>query len=236
LQAAFERQRQFTADASHELRTPLTIIGLETDRALVGERSVPEYQRTLEVIQDENAHMTRLVNDLLVLARLESGQAHLKQEPVDLSDTALDVVERLSRLAGVKGIHLEAGELPCSPVTGDPDYLGQMISNLVGNAIKYAPAGSGMVQVETGVRAGQAWVRVIDNGPGIPPEDLPHLFERFYRSDKTRGRSGEQGDPGGSGLGLAIVRWVAVAHGGEVKVESVMGSGATFEATLPLRE
>jgi signal transduction histidine kinase len=155
---------------------------------------------------------------------------------VDLSDTALDVVERLSRLAGVKGIHLEAGELPCSPVTGDPDYLGQMISNLVGNAIKYAPVGSGMVQVETGVRAGQAWVRVIDNGPGIPPEDLPHLFERFYRSDKTRGRSGEQSDPGGSGLGLAIVRWVAVAHGGEVKVESVLGSGSTFEATLPLRE
>ncbi len=233
LQAAFERQRQFTADASHELRTPLTIIGLETDRALSGERDAPEYQRTLEVIRGENAHMTRLVNDLLVLARLESGQARLKQEPVDLSDIALDVMERLSPLARAKGIHLEAGELPAAPVLGDSETLGQMISNLVGNAIKYAPAGSGMVQVETGVSGGKAWVRVVDNGPGIPPEDQPHLFERFYRSDKTRGRVGEQSDPGGSGLGLAIVRWVALAHGGEVKVESALGAGATFEAALP---
>ena len=172
--------------------------------------------------------MTRLVNDLLVLARLESGQAHLKQEDHDLSDIALDVIERLSPLAAARNIHLEAGELPCSPVVGDGDYLGQMVSNLVGNAIKYSPGGSGLVRVETGERDGKAWVRVEDNGAGIAEEDLPHLFERFYRSDKTRGRSNEQSDPGGSGLGLAIVQWIAKAHGGEVSVQSTAGRRLHF--------
>lgn len=250
LQAGFERQRQFTADASHELRTPLTIIGLETDRTLANRRKPEEYQQTLQTIRTENDHMTRLVNDLLVLSRMESGQAHLRQDCVDLSDVALEVIERLSPLAANKEIHLEAGELPETPVRGDREYLSQMISNLVGNGIKYVEAGSGIVRVETGQSDGKGWVRVEDNGPGIAPEDLVHLFERFYRVDKSRARpeglqndggslrndGGIQADPGGSGLGLAIVRWIARAHGGEASVSSTPGSGSTFVVTLPLKE
>ena len=234
LQAAFERQRQFTADASHELRTPLTIIGLETSRVLEAKRPTTEYERTLRVIQTENEHMTRLVNDLLTLSRLESGQTQPQMEDVDLSDATLEVVERLAPLATAKHIHLEAGELPEAPVRGDRSYLVQMISNLMENAIKYVPEDTGRVQVETGCEESQVWVRVEDNGPGIADEDLPHLFERFYRADKARRRAGEN-DPGGSGLGLAIVQWIARAHGGKVNVKSRPGEGTTFEVVLPCR-
>ncbi len=232
LQSAFERQRQFTADASHELRTPLTIIGLETSRALEAKRTAGEYERTLRVIQTENEHMTHLVNDLLTLSRLESGQTQPQMEAVDLSDVALEVVERLAPLAAARHIHLEAGELPESPVRGDRAQLVQMISNLMENAIKYVPETTGRVQVETGCHDSRAWVRVVDNGPGISDEDRPHLFERFYRADKARLRAGDS-DPGGSGLGLAIVQWIAHAHGGEVRVESRLGEGAAFEVALP---
>jgi signal transduction histidine kinase len=232
LQSAFERQRQFTADASHELRTPLTIIGLETSRVLEAKRQASEYERTLRVIQNENEHMTHLVNDLLTLSRLESGQTQPQMERVDLSDTALEVVERLAPLAAARHIHLEAGELPEAPVLGDRAILVQMVSNLVENAIKYAPETSGRVLVETGCEGQQAWVRVEDNGPGIAAEDLAHLFERFYRADKARMRA-TGGDPGGSGLGLAIVQWVARAHGGEVQVSSQLGAGSTFEVRIP---
>lgn len=234
LQSAFERQRQFTADASHELRTPLTIIGLETSRTLEAKRPVSEYERTLRVIQTENEHMTHLVNDLLTLSRLESGQTQPHMEDVDLSDATLEVVERLAPLATAKHIHLEAGELPEAPVKGDRAYLVQMISNLMENAIKYVPDGMGQVKVETGCEDSRVWVRVEDNGPGISDEDLPHLFERFYRADKARLRAGGN-DPGGSGLGLAIVQWIAHAHGGKVNVTSRLGEGSTFEVVLPNR-
>jgi heavy metal sensor kinase len=235
LQAAFERQRQFTTDASHELRTPLTIIGLETGRMLTTRRKPEEYEQVLQTIQSENDHMTRLVNDLLVLARMEAGQINLEQEKIDLSDVALEVVERLSPLAAAKGVRLDVGELPETPVLGDRGHLGQMVSNLVSNAIKYAPATNGVVTVESGVSGQQAWVKVADNGDGIALEDRPHIFERFYRADKSRSRSEDKNDPGGSGLGLAIVRWIAQAHGGDASLESEPGSGAVFKVTLPLR-
>jgi signal transduction histidine kinase len=244
LQAAFERQRQFTADASHELRTPLTIVNLESSRALSTRRSLPEYQRALTVIQAENDWMTRLVNNLLTLARMDAGQSKLRLESLDLSDVALDVLERMAPLAKQKGVKLEAGELPELLVNGDRQFLSQMVSNLVDNAIKYGEGPDCRVRVETGIESGgaggEAWIRVIDNGPGIEPQDLQHIFERFYRVDQARSHDsvaeGENGDgsPSGSGLGLSIVQWVAQAHGGRVNVESVVGSGTTFEVTLPL--
>ncbi len=235
LQAAFERQRQFTMDASHELRTPLTIIGLETGRMLTARRKPEEYEQVLETIQSENDHMIRLVNDLLVLARMELGQTRIEPEAIDLSDVALEVVERLSPLAAAKGVRLDVGDLPETPVLGDRSHLVQMVSNLVGNGIKYAPAANGVVMVESGVNDHQAWVKVEDNGAGIALEDRPHIFERFYRADKSRTRGDDQDDPGGSGLGLAIVRWIAQAHGGDASLESEPGSGAVFKVTLPLR-
>jgi signal transduction histidine kinase len=244
LQAAFERQRRFTADASHELRTPLTIVNLESSRALSTRRTLPEYQRALTVIQAENDWMTRLVNNLLTLARMDAGQAKLKLETLDLSDVALDVLERMAPLARQKGVKLEAGELPELLVSGDRQFLSQMASNLVDNAIKYSEGPECHVRVETGIiptKAGEgAWIRVVDNGPGIEPEHLKHIFERFYRADQARSHDSiameENGDesPTGTGLGLSIVQWVAQAHGGSVNVNSVVGSGTTFEVILPL--
>ncbi|HEX2911223.1 MAG TPA: ATP-binding protein [Chloroflexia bacterium] len=246
LQAAFDRQRQFTADASHELRTPLTIVNLEVNRALARPRQPHEYEQALGVIQVENEYMSRLVNDLLLLARADAGQAVLNPEKLDLSDLALEVVERLAPLARQQNLSLTTGELPELEVKGDQLYLTRMLTNLVENAIKYTSGTGNSVRVETGsshdANQGEwAWVRVSDNGPGISPEHLPHLFDRFYQVDQSRSNgekdesetalSGEQ--TRGSGLGLAIVQWIAEAHGGQVKVQSQPGQGTTFEVHLP---
>jgi len=248
LEAAFDRQRQFTADASHELRTPLTIVGLEANRTLSRRRTPEEYENALQIIKAENEFMARLVNDLLTLARMDAGQTVLKFEVLDLSDLALEAVERLYPLAHNKGIELIAGDLPELKIMGDRQYLTQMLSNLVDNAIKYVNGNDKYVKVETGFRfvgaSAQAWVNVEDNGPGIPPEHLPHLFDRFYRVDKARSRqsetiqdSGKDGErPSGSGLGLSIVQWIAQAHGGQVFVRSQVNKGTIFEIVLPLIE
>jgi signal transduction histidine kinase len=234
LQAAFERQRQFVADASHELRTPLTIVNLETSRVLNSRRSADEYQTALSVIRSENDFMTGLVNDLLTLARMDAGQTAMEKTPVDLSDVAVETVERLTPLSARNGVSLETGDLPEVRIMGDRKYLVQMLSNLVENGIKYTTGAEKKVRVETGRLNGTAWVRVSDSGPGIAPEHIPHLFDRFYRIDKARTRSTEENDPSaapnGSGLGLSIVQWIAKVHGGEVHVESQVGVGTTFEA------
>jgi signal transduction histidine kinase len=244
LQAAFDRQRQFTADASHELRTPLTIVSLEADQALSRRRSIEEYERTLAVIKSENKFMSRLVNDLLTLARMDAGQTQMKFEPLDLSDLALDVIDRLNSIASRAGVELHVGDFPVVNVNGDPQYLTQLITNLVENAIKYAGGRGHHVRVETGERtiAGQpvGWMQVEDDGPGIPAEHLPFLFDRFYRVDKSRTRQQEDGSESdqekeleGSGLGLSIVQWIAQAHGGQVLAYSEVGKGSTFELQLP---
>ncbi len=248
LQSAFERQRQFTADASHELRTPLTIISLEVNRSLARPRSPGEYIKALEVIQVENEYMTHLVEDLLVLARADAGQVNLQTEALDLSDLALEVAERLQPLAEQQGIHLLTGELPEILLRGDRHYLTQMLANLVENAIKYTAGTGDTVRIATGseTAAGQrwAWLRVSDNGPGIAPGDLPHLFDRFYQADPSRTAAlvGTATPPStaaedrvrGSGLGLSIVKWVVEAHRGTITAASRPGKGATFEARLPL--
>ena len=244
LEAAFDRQRQFTADASHELRTPLTIIGLETERALEHQRRPEDYQQALKVIQNENEYMARLVSDLLTLARMDAGQAILKPEPLDLGDLALEVVERLTPLAAHNGVQLTTGDLPEIHINGDRQYLMLMMTNLVQNAIKYVKGEHKIVKVAAGSegKSTQAfgWVRVSDNGPGIPKEHLSHLFDRFYRVDKARTRLDESGaeadlsNATSTGLGLAIVQWIARVHGGEASVRSEVGQGSTFEVRLPL--
>jgi heavy metal sensor kinase len=234
LQAAFERQRQFVADASHELRTPLTIVNLETSRVLGTRRSPEDYQHALSVIRSENDFMTSLVNDLLTLARMDSGQTAMEKAPVDLSDVAVETVERLTPLSDRSGVSLETGELPEVHILGDRQYLVQMLSNLVENGIKYTTGENKRVRVETGRADGTAWVRVADSGPGIAPEHLPHLFDRFYRIDQARTRNADEANtsktPTGSGLGLSIVQWIARVHGGEIQVQSTPGVGTTFEA------
>jgi signal transduction histidine kinase len=248
LESAFDRQRQFTADASHELRTPLTIVGLEANRTLSRRRSPEEYENALQIIKSENEFMARLVNDLLTLARMDAGQTMLKFEVLDLSDLALEAVERLYPLAHNKGIELLPGDLPELKIMGDRQYLTQMLSNLVDNAIKYVNGNGKYIKVETGYRivgtSPQAWVTIEDNGPGIAEEHLPHLFDRFYRVDKARSRQSDSGQdeskdgdrPSGSGLGLSIVQWIAQAHGGQVSVRSQVNQGTVFEIVLPLLE
>ena len=239
LEAAFERQRQFTADASHELRTPLTIVNLEASRALSAPRSPKEYQRALGVIHSENELMGHLVNDLLTLARMDAGRELLQMEPLDLSDLALEVVERLEPLAARQKVQLTTGELPEVLIHGDRKALIQMLTNLVENAIKYTaqndPPKERLILVETGAHPARSlgWARVTDTGPGIPSDHLPHLFDRFYRVDEAR--TADVSSPNGSGLGLAIVEGLAHLHGGQIEVQSEAGDGSSFEITLPLQ-
>ncbi|TMD64634.1 MAG: HAMP domain-containing histidine kinase [Chloroflexi bacterium] len=244
LEAAFKRQAQFTADASHELRTPLTIVDLDINRALTQLEQPREYRQVLEQIQAENEQMTATVNSLLLLARADTGQMTLDRQEVDLSDIALASVERLLPLAHQSQVTLATGDLPEVLVCGDPQYLGQMMTNLIENGIKYTSGTGKRVYVELACEQKQ-WgvVRVQDDGPGISEEHLPYLFERFYRVDKARSRrqkaptqSGKAGreEPGGSGLGLSIVQWIVQAHGGEIRVESNIGAGTLFEVRLPL--
>ncbi len=236
LQAAFDRQRRFVADASHELRTPLTIVNLEVGRALSNRRSVAEYQRTLQVVDAEGERMTRLVNDLMTLARMDSGQAILQFEELDLSDVALEAVERMSALAEHRHIKLETGEFPELQIRGDRQYLIQMISNLIENGIKYSGLDQ-TVRVEISGSKNTASLRVSDTGPGIPPEHLSRLFDRFYRVDTARSQnSDDDSAPTGSGLGLSIVNWIVEAHNGKINVESKVNEGTTFEVTLPLQK
>ncbi len=244
LEAAFKRQAQFTADASHELRTPLSIIDLEINRALEQLEQPEDYRHVLEQVQAENEQMTAMVNSLLLLARADTGQMILDLQEVDLSDIALASVERLLTLASQSQVTLATGDLPELLVRGDPQYLGQMLTNLIENGIKYTSGIGKRVFVELACERQRCGiVRVQDDGPGIAEEHLPSLFERFYRVDKARSRrqkrsalTGEPGheEPGGSGLGLSIVQWIVLAHGGEIRVESKIGAGSLFEVRLPL--
>ena len=244
LEAAFKRQAQFTADASHELRTPLTIIDLEINRALTQLEQPEAYRHVLEQIQAENEQMTATVNSLLLLARADTGQMTLDLQEVDLSDIALASVERLLPLARQSQVTLATGDLPEVLVRGDPQYLGQMMTNLIENGIKYSSGIGKRVYIELACeQESRGVVRVQDDGPGISNDHLPYLFERFYRVDKARSRrpllpalssKPGYGEPGGSGLGLSIVQWIVQAHGGEIRVESKIGAGTLFEVRLPL--
>lgn len=240
LEAAFKRQMSFTADASHELRTPLTIIDLEINRALTQLERPEDYRQVLELIQAENARMAGIVNTLLMLARVDTGQMQMDLQEVDLSDIALACVERLLPLARKHQISLATGKLPEMLVRGDPQYLGPMLTNLIENGIKYSSGIGKRVSVEL-VCGEPGWglVHVRDDGPGIAEEHLPLLFERFYRIDKARSRKlqmnqGGDEEPGGSGLGLSIVQWIVQAHHGQIRVESTIGAGTLFEVRLPL--
>ncbi|GCE12909.1 sensor histidine kinase [Tengunoibacter tsumagoiensis] len=237
LEEAFDRQRQFTADASHELRTPLSIIDLEATRALQHDMSPEQYQRTMTVILQENRHMSHLVNDLLLLARADTGQSRFQQEQLDLSDVLCDTIERLAPLAEQTGIAIQILSLPELSIHGDYLYLQQLCTNIIENALKYsAGIGDNVTITVTRQRyAEQDWavLRITDNGPGIAAEHLLHLFERFYRVDQSRTHNQKQ-TVSGNGLGLSIAQLIVQAHGGAIQVHSVVGQGSTFEIRLPV--
>lgn len=225
IEGMFDRQRRFLADVSHELRTPLTTIRGEVELA---QRTGSLDAEALESLCAESQRMSRLIDDLLMLARADSG-ADLagKREPVSLGTLVLDVQQQAMRLA--RGSHeIVLDRADDAVVLGDRDRLKQLLLNLVANALRHTPPGT-RVALGLAREDGAAVVTVADDGPGIPSEDLPNLFDRFYRVDKARSRA-----QGGSGLGLAIVRSIAEAHGGTVSVASTLGAGTTFAVRLPL--
>ncbi|HVY69206.1 MAG TPA: HAMP domain-containing sensor histidine kinase [Verrucomicrobiae bacterium] len=226
LESAFAQQKQFTADASHELRTPIAVLISEAQTTLARERSAADYRETVEQCLETAQQMRRLTESLLELARFDAGQEPLNRQPFDLADLTRAVVESIQPLAGRRGVQIHCDLAPC-PAFGDADRLVQVITNLVGNAIHYNRA-HGEVRVATRVEKGTPALTVSDTGPGIAPEDLPRIFERFYRADKSRGRS-----EGRCGLGLAISKAIVDGHGGTIEVQSEVGKGSTFTVRLP---
>jgi len=224
LEALFQTQQRLVADVSHELRTPLTTIQGNLDLLRRGAADDPVMRGdALRAIGDETARMRRLVNDLLLLAQADAG-LKLVLEPVELDTLLLDVYRQTSVMAG--GVAVRLGAEDQAMVQGDADRLRQLLLNLVVNALKYTPADG---EVTIGMRRSDGWaqVTVSDTGVGIAPEDLAHIFDRFYRADPSRARSG------GFGLGLPIAQWIAQAHGGRIEVESELGKGSTFTVALP---
>ncbi len=223
LERLFRSQQRFLADVSHELRTPLTSVRGNLDLM----RRFGEYdEESMLVIQDEMERMSRLLGDLLLLARADTGGLPLRREPVELDNVLFEVYRQISRIE--KPVTVELIAVDQAMILGDEDRLKQLLLNLVDNAIKYTQPGGG-VRLSLAKDTGWAQLVVSDTGIGIPAEDLPHIFERFYRVDKARSRA-----QGGSGLGLAIAKWVVQAHGGVIKVDSIVGQGTTFTVTLPL--
>ena len=228
LDQAFERQRQFTADASHELRTPLTLLISQGDVALERSRSAKEYRQVISSMREDAARMARLLDELLTLARADAGQHKLTLEMLVVNDLVDDVVAAMAPLAEARRIHLRGDTIARMTVEGDQARLTQLLVNLIDNGLKYTPAG-GTVTVSVDHKDGWAELRVADTGVGIPSDHLPHVFERFYRVDTARARA-----EGGTGLGLSICEWIARAHGGDITVASGVGRGTTFTVRLPL--
>jgi heavy metal sensor kinase len=224
LEAAFAQQQQFTADAAHELRTPVSVMLTQTQTALNRERSGAEYRETLEACQRASQRMRKLIESLLELARLDAGQEQMKRMPFDLSRTVRDCVELIRPLAAERGVKIHC-ELPPLKCTGDPERLAQIITNLLTNAIQYNRE-NGEVRISAQSQNNMITFTVSDTGHGIPAENLPRVFERFYRADPSR-------SSGQTGLGLAISKAIVEAHGGTIEVSSNPDAGTTFTVRLP---
>ena len=226
---SFERQRAFIADASHELKTPLTLIRADAEMVLFREQLNQEDRKLVVHALTETDRMGAILSDLLLVARLDAGEADLATKPFDLASVLLEEAERFGVQAAAKEIRVELqvpGELPAR---GDPKRTGQVLAVLLENAVRFAPPGG---SVAVSGRLQDRWVEanVRDTGPGISPEHLPRVFDRFYRAEasRTRGKGA-----GGTGLGLAIARELARAQGGDLVAESAKDEGATFRLRLP---
>jgi two-component system OmpR family sensor kinase len=230
LAATLHAQRRFVADASHELRTPLTSLEGLSEMLLIGadRGDSSAVQRMARSMHHELQRMARLVSDLLTLSRLDSA-APMSFTTVDANTLLNNVAEQMAPLAEARQIRLEVAANGPVPVRADPDRLKQVVLNLVDNALRYTPVGGDVKLAATQDSIARvARIEVRDNGPGIPPEDLPHIFDRFYRGDPSRTRAS-----GNTGLGLAIVNAIVQAHSGRIEVESSPGNGTCFKVILP---
>ena len=244
LRESVERQRRFTADASHELRTPVTTIMAELEWAMLRDRPAADYRESLEICHRAGARMQSLVEALLILARADSGELAVRRVSVRLDALVEEAIELARPLARQRGVTLRASLTPLT-MAGDPDRLRELLSNLLFNGIAYNRE-HGVVTVElecasaTGGRErasapgglerddSAVVLRMHDTGIGIDPEDLPRVFDRFYRGERARER-----EPAGAGLGLALVRWIVEAHGGTIDCTSERDSFTTFVVRLP---
>ncbi len=227
LDQSFASMRRFVADASHELRTPISVIRGEADVALSQERSAAEYRESLGIILEESRRLSRLVDDLLNLARADSGHVKLRNAELYLNDLLAECCRSAQPLAAARGLMLECRAGGDAPFQGDEELLRRMIMNLLDNGVRYTPKG-GRVSATLETEDAVFRLRVSDTGQGIPPEAAGRIFERFYRVDEARSRQN-----GGFGLGLSIVQWIAEAHHGKVELASQPGAGSVFTVTLP---
>lgn len=227
LEHAVGEMKQFTGSIAHELRTPLTALRGEAEIALLHGQSPEDFRRVLSSQLEEFQKLTRLIDQLLTLARAEAGEFHLERVHVPIHPLLKYIVETLTLLADEKGVALVLESSPGIILRGDKEWLERALLNLLDNAIKYTPAG-GSVTVRTAKEQSGIRIEIVDTGTGIPPEALPHIFERFYRADPARDKSVE-----GVGLGLSLVKWIVEEHGGTIEATSIPGDGSRFTILLP---
>jgi signal transduction histidine kinase len=230
LEQSFASLRRFTADASHELKTPLMVLRAGVERALTHPAAPPESLESLDETLDQINQMTELVDALLTLARADEGRAPLAVEPHDIAALLTEAAETAEILGAEAGISVSV-DRPTGPVIleVDADRIRQLLLNLVTNAVKYTPPG-GRVALGLDDRGWEVALTVADSGVGIAAGDLPHIFDRFWRADVARSRTG---DRAGAGLGLAITKWIAEAHGGTIAVQSRPNRGTSFTVLFP---
>lgn len=229
LEESFHQIKRFSADASHELRTPLTVLQGELEAIADKGQTLPEeIKDTIGSALEETQRLSKIVESLLAISRLEAGEARVQPVRLDFAELARTTSDQMRLLAEEKHISMSCNGTGPVEVEADPSRLKQVVVNLLDNAIKYTPEG-GKVSISVTLRDGHAVLEVADSGLGIAADDLPHVFERFYRADKARSRQ-----MGGTGLGLSIVRSICSAHGGQVTVSSTEGRGSVFRVELPL--
>jgi signal transduction histidine kinase len=232
LGVSFARRQQFMADASHELRTPLTALRTTAAVTLQREdRNPSEYREALTIVEQQARRMSRIVEDMFLLARADARHRALQFTDFYLDELLADTVRAATALASQKNVHLKLPPLPEAPFRGDEGLLRQMLWNLLDNAIKFTPQ-HGTVRIELRCAEKDYAIEVADTGPGISTEAQRHIFERFYHTDTTRTDEGSS-EPEGAGLGLPIALWIAQVHGGRLELRESSPGGSTFVAVLP---
>jgi two-component system, OmpR family, sensor kinase len=228
LQESFQQIREFSMSVAHELKTPLTILKGESELALTREMTPEEAERLAVSYLEETARLSRIVDDLLTLAKAETGQLALERAPVAMGDLIVELYEDAQILSSDKDLRIVLGENPTAIVTGDALRLRQMLRAIVQNAVQYTDSG-GRIRLSTRRIESDLLIDIEDNGMGIPPENIRRIFQRFFRAEEARARIKT-----GSGLGLAVARWIAESHGGSIDVVSTPGKGSCFTVRLPL--
>ena len=233
LERSLVQQRQFMADASHELRTPVATARTAASVALQQpHRNEPDYRETLEIIEQQTARLSRVVDDMFTLARADAGNYPIRKIPMYLDEVIEDIVRAARVMASTRDVTVDDTlTVRSASFSGDEELIHRLIGNLLDNAIRHAPPGTS-VRVDLDRSASGYVIAIRDQGPGVPEDIRPYIFERFYRGDVARQR--ESASNGGAGLGLALARWIARAHGGDVDLVRSSGAGSTFVIALPL--